>query len=164
MSLFRSQPQPAPLPEGPVEQLKLVGAEVNRQLDAAAAKRTGLHARAGGLVAAAGALTAVQATDWASGWQIISAVLSVVAAILGLWILRPVPLLNVDATKYVKERLAADPYRTEKSIVDDNIVVLGDLTKYLRTTAPKLRTGYYVLIAAWLATLTVSALSQVRWI
>lgn len=159
-SFFRSELEQ----EHPVEQLKLIGAEVTRQLAAVASKRAGLHTRAALLVAASGVLTSVQSSSWASGWQFISVALSVAAAILGLIILRPRRGDDSNATLYVNERLDADPYSTEYSIVMDNIVVLKGGRKRIEDMAKKLMAGYIVLVAAWASTLMVAALSHAKLI
>lgn len=147
-------------PEQPIEQLKSVGAEVTRQLGAVATKSASFHTRAALLVAASGVLTTVQSSSWASGWPIISVALSVIAAMFGLMVLRPIAGSESNATLIFDERLDADIYSTEYSIVKDNIEALGNGMRRIEHMAKMLMAGYVILVTAWLATLAVSALSQ----
>ncbi|NUU30948.1 hypothetical protein [Arthrobacter sp. C9C5] len=134
-----------------MEQLRLVHAEVVRQR-ATVLQRTGnMHTRAAILVTASGVFSTVQANNWVTGWQFISITLSVVAAVIGLWAMRPSSGVDANATLYFQERLAADPYSTEHSIVTDSMEGLSDDLQRIERAAKLIVAGYGILALAWLA-------------
>lgn len=133
------------------EQLKLVHAEVDRQR-AAVLQRTGnMHTRAAILVTASGVFSVVQANNWVSIWQFISITLSVAAAVTGLWAMRPSPGVDANAALSFRERLEADPWSTEYSIVTDSMEGLADDLERIERTAKTTVAGYAILVLAWIA-------------
>jgi hypothetical protein len=153
---------PKPQSTKPFDQLKLLHQEVDRELGALSQRRSGMHTRATILVAASGVLATVQTTSWDSLWQLVGVFLSLVAAGFGLLVLRPWPGVVASATLHVKERLNADPYSTEYSIVMDNILTLEDGRKRTERLALWLVQGFLVLVLAWVATLIVAVLEQMK--
>ncbi|MEV8132890.1 hypothetical protein AB0O54_17300 [Pseudarthrobacter oxydans] len=135
----------------PIEQLKLVHAEVDRQRTAINQRMGNMHTRAAILVTASGVYSTVQANNWVSGWQFISISLSIVAAVIGLWSMRPSPGTDANATLSFKERLIADPYSTEYSIVEDSMDGLVDDLDRIEKAARLIVWGYGILVLAWLA-------------
>jgi len=135
----------------PVEQLKLVHGEVDRQRVAINQRMGNMHTRAAILVTASGVYSTVQASDWASGWQFIGISLSIVAACIGLWSMRPSSGIDANATLAFRERLMAEPYSTEYSIVIDSMDGLKDDLDRIEKSAKLIVAGYGILVLAWLA-------------
>lgn len=135
----------------PVEQLKLVHAEVDRQRAAINQRMGNMHTRAAILVTASGVYGTVQANNWVSGWQFVGIILSIVAACIGLWSMRPSPGIDANATLAFKERLMAEPYSTEYSIVIDSMEGLTDDLDRIEKAAKLIVVGYGILVLAWLA-------------
>lgn len=148
-------------PAQPVEQLELLNTEVTRQLGSVAAKRTGLHTRGAILVTAGGLLASLHSTQVsASPWQYVTVGLSVAAVVLGLLVVRPRAGDDSNATLYVDERLDADAYSTEYSIVNDNIQTLRGAMARIEIMAKQLTVGYGILVLAWVSTLVIQALKD----
>jgi hypothetical protein len=135
----------------PIDQLKLVHAEVDRQRTAINQRMGNMHTRAAILVTASGVYSTVQANNWVSGWQLIGISLSIVAAVIGLWSMRPSPGTDANATLSFRERLIADPYSTEYSIVEDSMDGLVDDLDRIEKAARLIVWGYGILVLAWLA-------------
>lgn len=146
--------------EKPLEQAKLLNAEVTRQLAAVAQKRSSMHTRAAILVAASGVLTSFRTEDWNSGWQMISVVIALAAAVLGLLVMRPRRQGEANATLAFDERLEASVYSTAHSIVRDNITELKNLRARNEEMAHFVGWGYVLLVLAWMASFIISALSH----
>lgn len=140
----------------PVEQIRLLSEEVNRQLTDVAQRESGLQTSSGVLIAASSVLTSVQFKDWESYWQIISTVLFILAAIIGVASLYPRGSVMADATRFVRERLTADSYSTQYSIVMDKIGVLESACRQLHRKERLVLLGYVVLVAAWLVMLIIA--------
>lgn len=140
----------------PVEQLKLIHAEVDRQRAVMSQRRSNMFTRATILVAASGVLTSVLALNWASPWQFISAAISIMAAGFGVWAMWPRTVIDSDATLNFKARLEADPYSTEYSIVSDNMDALASNMASIEKLGQVVSRGYAVLVLSWLVTLLVA--------
>jgi hypothetical protein len=135
----------------PVDQLKLVHAEVDRQRTAINARLGNMHTRAAILVTASGVYSTVQANNWTTGWQFIGIVLSIAAAVIGLLSMRPSKGTDANATLSFRERLMADSYSTEYSIVEDSMDGLRDDLARIEKAAKLIVWGYGILVLAWLA-------------
>lgn len=154
---------PPPLkPKKPVEQLKLLGAETNRQLLVVSARRTGFNTRAAILITAAGVLTTVQTREWISGWQLVSMFLSIVAAVLGLFALRPVRSKTANVATDLKSRLVFAPYDVEYFIVESSMEELKQSKIQVQAMAETVAIGYLVLLLAWISTLAVVAIPHIK--
>ncbi|MET4003870.1 membrane protein implicated in regulation of membrane protease activity [Arthrobacter sp. UYCu511] len=148
----------------PVEQLKLLHTEIDRQRSMLAQRLANLHTRAAILVTASGILSTLIIANWASYWQFIGVVIGAIAAVIGLWAMKPRRGPEARATQRFIERLGADPFSTEYSIVDDNRVALEDDYDRVESTGSLVTRGYVVLVVAWLFTLVVAALTSLNWI
>ncbi|WP_442542585.1 hypothetical protein ACSBOX_11580 [Arthrobacter sp. KN11-1C] len=137
--------------EKPVDQLKLVHAEVDRQRAAVTQRLASMHTRGAILVTASGVFSTVQANTWVSGWQFIGIGLSVIAAVFGLLAMRPTSGLDAFAGKSFEDRLWADTYSVEYSIVTDSITGLSNDMELVAKTANIVVIGYAILAVAWLA-------------
>lgn len=135
----------------PHEQLKLVHAEVTRQRTAVATRLGSMHTRGVILVTASGLTTTVLANSWISGWQFIGVLLTLAAAILGLWAVRPSKGIDANVTLHLNERLQAEPYETEHSIVMDSIAGLKDDMEKVELLGKQIVVGYGILVASWIA-------------
>jgi hypothetical protein len=110
-----------------------------------------MHTRAAILVTASGVFSTVQASNWVTGWQFISITLSVIAAVIGLWAMRPSSGVDANATLFFRERLEADAWSAEYSIVTDSMAGLSDDLQRIEWTAKLIVTGYGILALAWVA-------------
>ena len=110
-----------------------------------------MHTRAAILVTASGVFSVVQTNNWVTGWQFVSIALSVAAAITGLWAMRPSFGVDANAALSFRERLEADPWSTEYSIVRDSMEGLADDLERISRTAGITVLGYGILVAAWIA-------------
>lgn len=137
-------------PNYPHDQLKLVHAEVTRQRTAVAQRLGSMHTRGVILVTASGLTTTVLANSWISGWQFISVLLTLAAAVLGLWVVRPLKGVDADVTLHLNERLQAEPYETEYSIVTDSIAGLKDDMGKVEGLGRQIVSGYGILVASWI--------------
>ena len=86
------------------------------------------------------------------------------AAVYGLVVLRPRKGGEANATKMVRERLEADPYSTEYSIVKDNITTLAGIRSRVEVMAGRLLMGYLLLLLAWISTVLMAWFNFVHWI
>ncbi|MFF2316971.1 hypothetical protein ACFVTE_11940 [Arthrobacter sp. NPDC058097] len=151
-----------PSPADSAEQLKLVHAEVDRQRATVLQRTSNMHTRAAILVTASGVFSTVQANNWVTGWQCVSITLSVVAAVIGLWAMRPSPGIDANATLAFQERLEADPWSTEYSIVRDSMEGLSDDLGRIERAAKLIVAGYGILALAWVAMPITVGLMQAR--
>lgn len=161
-SLISRTKDDPPEDERPVEQLKLLHVEIDRQRSMLAQRLANLHTRAAILVTAAGILSTLVAANWSSLWQIVSVGNGVVAAAIGLWAMKPRSGVEANATISFRDRLLADTYSTEFSIVVDNRDALDDDFKRVESTGNLVITGYVVLVFAWLSTLLIAVLSSLK--
>lgn len=140
----------------PVEQIRLLSNEVNRQLGDVRQKESALLTQSGVLVAASSVLTSVQFKDWQSYWQIFSTVLFVVAAIIGVLSIYRSRAIMADAMQFARERLEADSYSLEYSLLKSHILVLENAHHTLDRKTRLVSLGYVVLVAAWLVMLLIA--------
>lgn len=147
-----------------MDQLKLIHAEVDRQRSSVLQRFTSMQTRAAILVTASGVFSTVQASNWVTGWQAISIALSVAAAVIGLWSMRPSTGVDANATLFFQERLDADPYSTEYSIVRDSMEGLSDDLERIERSANWIVMGYAILALAWLAMPITVGLMQAKLI
>lgn len=162
VGLPHTQPAGAAAVHKPLDQAKLLSAEVERELSGVAQKRSSMHTRAAVLVAASGVLASFRTENWSSGWQMISVLISLAAAVLGLLVMRPRQQGEANATLYVTERLAAPVYSTAYSILQDNITELRNLRARNEEMALLVGWGYLLLVLAWLSSFILSALSHAK--
>lgn len=114
-------------------------------------RTSNMYTRAAILITASGVFSTVQANNWVTGWQFISISLSVAAAVIGLLAMRPSKGVEADATLSFQERLDADPFSTEYSIVRDSMAGLTDDMKRIERAAKLILVGYGILALAWMA-------------
>lgn len=147
-----------PDPVESVEQLQLIHDEIGRQRPLLLQRIGSMHTRASILVTASGIASVLQAKQPDIGWQYLSVAMGVVAAVIGLFSLRPKNGPDAMASKSMKQRLEADVYDAHKSIVKDAAASLDADREHLNHLGKPLGWGYGLLAASLLTSIIISAL------
>lgn len=146
------------MPDYPVEQLKILHAEVDRQRDTNARRFANMHTRAAILIGASGVLGTLQV---GVGWKSAAVIVSLVAAGHGLWALRPTKGRDADATKNTNQFLTKEPYAAEHRIVMDNIQGLSVDMSALESVRTVVARGYIFLVSGWVLSLAIDLLTPI---
>jgi len=150
--------------EHPDEQLTLIQEEIGRQRPILVQRIGGMHTRASLLVTASGVVTVFQAKLPDVGWQYVSVVLGVGAALAGLISLRPKAGEDALASKFIDERLDADTYSVRRSIVDDAAQSLNNDVEHLNRLGKTITFGYRLLVASLFLSMVISGLHYFKFI
>lgn len=161
---MRAKSKTVPAPEYPREQLKLFHAELDRQRDVVARRLGNMHTRAAILIGASGVLGTLQASAKVTNWSYVSVSASLLAALLGLWAMRPTKGDDADARKNLEKSLSSHPYSVEHYIVRHSQAGLAVDMAMLDSNRRVLTVGFVVLIVSWGATFVTSVFHSLHWI
>lgn len=143
-----------PSPALPMEQLQILGAELNRQLSENTTHQNLLITRALVLVGAAGLSLSLWDRSDPMGWYglagTIAAVLAAAFGLAALWLWRsPAP---VTTPSIIAQRLAADPYSVLYATVMDLSKTVMQRVGDVRRKARFVTIGFVLMVLAWIGT------------